>query len=100
MDALLKKPPFLACQVNKSTSQVELQVLNVKLDELELASLRGDVQEMSVGVNFDSRVGRGKISVAGPRFSGLQGQNLSAALRWERDVLRVERAVLEQNNSR
>lgn len=62
----------LQMQVNRSTSQVDVQVLNLKLDELELASLRGDVQEMSLHVNFDSRMGRGKMSVAGPRYSGLQ----------------------------
>ena len=61
-----------AAQVNKSTSQVDVQVLNLKLDELELASLRGDVQEAALHVNFDTRMGRGAVSVNGPRYSGLQ----------------------------
>jgi len=59
-------------QVNKSTSQVDVQVLNLKLDELELASLRGDLQEAALHVNFDTRMGRGAVNVTGPRFSGLQ----------------------------
>lgn len=36
----------------------------------------------------------------GPRFSGLQGESLSTAVRWERDVVRLERASLQQKNSR
>lgn len=58
--------------MNKSTSQVDVQVLNLKLDELELASLRGNLQEAALHVNFDTRMGRGAVTVTGPRFSGLQ----------------------------
>lgn len=64
--------PHFVWQVNKSTSQVDVQVLNLKLDELELASLRGDLQEAALHVNFDTRMGRGAVNVTGPRFSGLQ----------------------------
>ena len=73
-------------QVNKSTSQVDVQVLNLKLDELELASLRGDLQEAALHVNFDTRMGRGAVNVIGPRFSGLKvrckecGATIDAAL--------------------
>ena len=59
-------------QVNHSTSQVDVQVLNLKLDELEQSSLRGNVGECSLHVNFESRTGRAKVNVDGPRFSGLQ----------------------------
>lgn len=59
-------------QVNRSTSQVDCQVTGLALDELELASLRGTVQEAALHVNFDTRMGRGNLKVAGPRFSGLQ----------------------------
>ncbi len=62
----------VALQVNKSTSQVDVQVLNLKLDELELASLRGDLQEAALHVNFDTHMGRGAVNVTGPRYSGLQ----------------------------
>ena len=59
-------------QVNRSTSQVDCQVTGLALDELELASLRGTVQDAALHVNFDTRMGRGNLKVAGPRFSGLQ----------------------------
>lgn len=74
--------------------------MGLKLDELELASLRGEVQEVSLSLNFDTRMGRGKVSVSGPRFSGLQGEALSGGVRWERDVIRLEKAVLQQRSSR
>lgn len=61
-------------QVNRSTSQVDCQVTGLALDELELASLRGTVQDAALHVNFDTRMGRGNLKVAGPRFSGLQAR--------------------------
>lgn len=79
---------------------MECAVQGLLLDELELASLRGEVQEASLSLNLESRLGRAVVAVAGPRFSGLQGQSLSGAFRWERDVVRLERAVLQQANSR
>jgi hypothetical protein len=87
-------------QVNAKASRVECAVQGLLLDELELASLRGEVQEALLSLNLESRLGRAVVSVAGPRFSGLQGQSLSGAFRWERDVVRLERAVLQQTNSR
>ena len=87
-------------QVNAKASQVECAVQGLLLDELELASLRGEVQEALLSLNLESRLGRAVVSIAGPRFSGLQGQSLSGAFRWERDVVRLERAVLQQANSR
>jgi hypothetical protein len=62
----------LRAQVNASASQVDLQVQNLKLDELELASLRGQVGEASLHVNFDARTGRAKADVENPRYSGLK----------------------------
>ena len=87
-------------QVNGRASQVECAVQGLLLDELELASLRGEVQEALLSLNLEQRLGRAVVSVVGPRFSGLQGQSLSGAFRWERDVVRLERAVLQQANSR
>ena len=78
-------------QVNAKASQVECAVQGLLLDELELASLRGEVQEALLSLNLESRLGRAVVSIAGPRFSGLQGQSLSGAFRWERDVVRLER---------
>lgn len=87
-------------QVNGRASAVECAVQGLLLDELELASLRGEVQEAALSLNLEQRLGRAVVSIAGPRFSGLQGQSLSGAFRWERDVVRLERAVLQQANSR
>ncbi|CAL8466123.1 g5659 [Coccomyxa elongata] len=91
---------LMSAEVNAKASRVECAVQGLLLDELELASLRGEVQEASLSLNLESRLGRAVVSVAGPRFSGLQGQSLSGAFRWERDVVRLERAVLQQANSR
>ena len=86
--------------MNASSSVIHASVMGLQLDELELASLRGEVQEVSFSVNFDTRMGRAKVNVAGPRFSGLQGDMLSGGVRWERDVIRLEKAVLQQTGSR
>ena len=51
-------------------------------------------------MNLEARQGRAEVAVEGPRFSGLHGESLSTAVRWERDVVRLERAVLQQRNSR
>lgn len=83
-----------AAQVSQTTSQVDLQVEGVHLDELELGSLRGDLDELSLHLNFWTRDGRGRLCVGNPRFSGLSGKKLSGGFRWDRDVLRLEKTVL------
>ena len=67
-------------QVNGRASQVECAVQGLLLDELELASLRGEVQEALLSLNLEQRLGRAVVAVAGPRFSGLQGRSLSGGL--------------------
>lgn len=81
-------------------SQLDMRVANVKLDELELASLRGELQEISCSLNFQSQTGRGRVSLAAPRYSGLRGDSLSGGFRWERDVVRLEKLVLQQRRSK
>ena len=73
---------------------------NLRLDELELASLRGELAEASCGLNFATQTGRGKLSLLAPRYSGLRGESLSGGFRWERDVVRLEKVVLTQARSR
>lgn len=73
---------------------------NLMLDELELASLRGEVQEASLHLDLGARLGRGAWAVAGPRYSGLRGDSLAGAARWDRDVVRLERCILQQHHSR
>ena len=58
------------------------------------------MQEVSCSLNFDSHTGRGKVSLANPRYSGLRGDNLSGGFRWERDVVRLEKLVVQQQRSR
>ena len=72
------------------------EVANLKLDELELASLRGFLEQASVSLDFGARAGHGAISVRGPRFSGLQGTSLEAKLLWDDGVVQLSNAVLEQ----
>ncbi|KAK9840821.1 hypothetical protein WJX81_007219 [Elliptochloris bilobata] len=91
---------LISAEANARASRVECAVRGLRLDELEVASLRGEVGEASLALNLEQRQGRATVEVAGPRFSGLQGRSLSGAFRWERDVVRLERAVLEQAASR
>lgn len=79
---------------------VDAAVMGLQLDDLELESLRGELKEVSLSVNFDTRMGRAVVNVEGPRFSGLQGEALSGVVRWERDVIRLDKAVLQQAGSR
>ena len=89
-----------AATVDADGSQLDMRVTNVKLDELELASLRGELQEISCSLNFQSQTGRGRVNLTAPRYSGLRGDSLSGGFRWERDVLRLEKLVLQQRRSK
>jgi hypothetical protein len=89
-----------AAKLDATGSLVDVRVANVKLDELELASLRGDLQEVSCSLNFDTQTGRGRVNLLAPRYSGLGGESLSGGFRWERDVVRLEKLILQQKNSR
>lgn len=43
-------------------------IRGLKLDDLELASLRGNLQDVSLDLNFGSREGRGEINMRCPRY--------------------------------
>lgn len=47
-----------------------------------------------------AQTGRGKAHLVRPRFSGLMGDSVSGGFRWERDVLRLEKVVVQQERSR
>ena len=89
-----------AATMDAAGSQLDVRVANVKLDELELASLRGELQEVSCSLNFQGQTGRGRLNLANPRYSGLRGDSLSGGFRWERDVVRLEKLVLQQRRSK
>ncbi|KAL3844129.1 hypothetical protein ACJIZ3_001532 [Penstemon smallii] len=77
-----------------------LEVRHLPLDELELASLRGAISRAEIQLNFQKRRGHGVLSVLRPKFSGVLGEALDVAARWSGDVITVERAFLEQSNSK
>ncbi|KAG0581653.1 hypothetical protein KC19_4G269200 [Ceratodon purpureus] len=78
----------------------KLEVRNLQLDELELASLRGAVHKADMSLNLLRRRGQGSLDVKQPRFSGLQGESLDVAARWSGDVVTLEKSILEQANSK
>ncbi|XP_019179346.1 PREDICTED: uncharacterized protein LOC109174580 isoform X1 [Ipomoea nil] len=77
-----------------------LEIRNLPLDELELASLRGTIQRAEVQLNFQKRRGHGLLSVLRPKFSGMLGEALDVAARWSGDVITIEKTILEQSNSK
>ncbi|KAK1324832.1 hypothetical protein QJS10_CPA01g01238 [Acorus calamus] len=84
----------------KPQHSANLEVRNLPLDELELASLRGTVQRAELHLNFLKRKGHGILSVLRPKFSGVLGEALDVAARWSGDVITIEKTVLEQASSR
>lgn len=81
-------------------NSAKLEVRNLQLDELELASLRGAVHKADMSLDLLRRKGRGSLDVKQPRFSGLQGESLDLAARWSGDVVTLEKSVLEQAYSK
>ncbi|KAJ8751742.1 hypothetical protein K2173_025919 [Erythroxylum novogranatense] len=77
-----------------------LEVRQLPLDELELASLRGTLQRAEIQLNLQKRRGHGVLSVLRPKFSGVLGEALDMAVRWSGDVITIEKTVLEQTHSR
>ncbi|KAL2635099.1 hypothetical protein R1flu_006578 [Riccia fluitans] len=77
-----------------------VEIRNLQLDELELASLRGAVQKAELALNFQKRRGQGNLSVRRPRCSGVQGESLDINARWSGDVITLDKLLLEQANSR
>ena len=50
-------PLIVSGESEDDWSKVGVKVQNLKLDELEIASLRGDLQEASAALNFATQVG-------------------------------------------
>ncbi|CAG9460725.1 unnamed protein product [Pedinophyceae sp. YPF-701] len=97
---LTQGPMRVNASVNPAGSHARLDVSGLPLDELELASLRGNLRELSVDLNFTERLGRGAIDVQNPKFSGVQGESVCGYVRWEDDLVRLERGWLQQARSR
>ncbi|PIN14213.1 hypothetical protein CDL12_13167 [Handroanthus impetiginosus] len=96
----LQKGHLKANACYRPLHSANLEVRHFPLDELELASLRGAISRAELQLNFQKRRGHGVLSVLRPKFSGVLGEALDVAARWSGDVITVERAILEQSNSK
>jgi hypothetical protein len=90
----------LRAEATVAGARSRVSVASLKLDDLEVASLRGRLDSADLELDLEARSGRGQLRVAAPRFSGLQGESLSAQASWAGDVVRLESAVLQQAHSR
>lgn len=100
MSFSLQKGQLRANVCFRPLHSANLEVRNLPLDELELASLRGTLQRAEIQLNLQKRRGHGVLSVLRPKFSGVLGEALDVAARWSGDVITVEKTVLELSNSR
>ncbi|EPS62501.1 hypothetical protein M569_12289, partial [Genlisea aurea] len=96
----LQKGHLKANAYYRPLHSANLEVRHLPLDELELASLRGAISRAELQLNFQKRRGHGLLSVLRPKFSGVLGEALDVAAKWSGDVITVERATLEQSNSK
>lgn len=46
-----------------------MRIRGLELDDLELASLRGNLQDAFLDLNFGKREGRGEINMLCPRYA-------------------------------
>jgi hypothetical protein len=53
----------------------------LRLDDLELGSLRGELTDMSLEVDLVARGGAGRVRLGGLRYLGLQADSLSCRAR-------------------
>uniref|UniRef100_A0A2N9EEG8 Uncharacterized protein n=1 Tax=Fagus sylvatica TaxID=28930 RepID=A0A2N9EEG8_FAGSY len=98
MSFSLQKGQLRANVCFRPLHSANLEVRNLPLDELELASLRGTLQRAEIQLNLQKRRGHGVLSVLRPKFSGVLGEALDVAARWSGDVITVEKTVLELSN--
>ncbi|PKA54157.1 hypothetical protein AXF42_Ash018167 [Apostasia shenzhenica] len=103
----LQKGQLKANVCYEPQKSANLEVRNLTLDELELASLRGAIQRAELQLNFQKRRGHGMLSMLHPKFSGVLGEALDVVARWSGDVvssffvqITVEKAILQQACSR
>ncbi|GHP03185.1 hypothetical protein PPROV_000194000 [Pycnococcus provasolii] len=90
-----------------------LLVRGLRLDDLEITSLRGNIEELNVSATASSmdmdadllveapmrRVIRGAVSVLQPRFGSVRGKKLTARSSWDGSQLDLEMLRFEQNKS-
>jgi len=77
-----------------------LEVAGVRLDDLELGSLRGRLERAELRADWGAQQGSASLLLSAPRFSGLQGESLAAEGAWADGALRLQSGVLQQQRSR
>jgi hypothetical protein len=91
---------LLRAEVSGSDGRGVLDVAGLRLDDLELASLRGRVERAKINVDLREKLGAATLRVQQPRLSGVQGEVLDADASWNGRVVRLERAALDQRRSK
>lgn len=90
---------LLRAEVGASDGRGDVEVAGLRLDDLELASLRGRVERAKLSVDLRARHGVATLRVQQPRLSGVQGEVLDANASWGGRIVRLERAALNQRRS-
>ena len=90
---------LLRADLDASDGRGELDIAGLRLDDLELASLRGRVERGKISMDLRERHGKATLRVQQPRLSGVQGEVLDADASWDGRIVRLERAALDQRRS-
>ena len=90
---------LLRADLDASDGRGELDIAGLRLDDLELASLRGRVERGKISMDLRERRGEATLRVQQPRLSGVQGEVLDADASWDGRIVRLERAALDQRRS-
>jgi hypothetical protein len=91
---------LLNAAMEASDGRGDVRVAGLRLDDLELASLRGRVERAKLSVDLREKLGAATLRVQQPRLSGMQGEVLDADASWDGRVVRLERAALDQRRSK
>jgi hypothetical protein len=75
-------------------------VTGLKLDDLELGSLRGRVDVASARLDLREKVGDGILRVEKPRLSGFTGDLAEGEVSWSGKTVKLHSATLEQARSK
>ena len=94
----LKQGP-MKIDLNLAERGLQLTLESLNLGALEVASLHGLVDEADIELDVGALEGRGSVRMTNPKFSGVVGSSLDGSCRWENDTVRVERFMLQQQNS-
>ena len=77
-----------------------VEIAGLSIDDLEIASLRGKVENAHAKIDLRERVGEGSVQIKQPRLSGIGGELLEADIQWSDRVVSLQRASLKQVKSR